>query len=48
MKHYNIFGGGYYSLYTKKGGQAIGNLPSEISTKGGQRYSLIGGNSDGC
>lgn len=29
MKHYNIFGwGGYYSLYTRKGGQAIGNLPS--------------------
>ena len=23
-------------------------LPSKTSTKGGQRYSLIGGNSDGC
>lgn len=32
----------------QKGGQAIGNLPSVISTKGGQRYSLIGGNSYGC
>lgn len=32
----------------QKGGQAIGNLPSVISQKGGQRYSLsLGGNSYG-
>ena len=47
---YKIFGGGYNSFKKQqKGGQAIGNLPSMTSTKGGQRYSLnIGGNSYGC
>lgn len=33
----------------RKGGHAVGlAVPSMISRKGGQRYSLIGGDSYGC
>ena len=47
MKHYNIWGG-YYSLYTRKGGQAIGVCLPRLP-KGGQRHKAdIGGDSYGC
>lgn len=47
---YSNFGGGYYSLRrTQKGGQAVGKSLSSLRLpKGGQRYSLIGGDSYGC
>lgn len=47
--NFNIFGGVLLTSWYRKGGQAVAVvMPSIRLPKGGQRYSLIGGNSYGC